>query len=82
MFLGIEVFRLNSLFFDNRRNSKGQVTKGSWWMPWHQQAKKDAAGCENPRGVASEQRSVGIRIGQPILRKVRILYVEYIGIQG
>ena len=61
---------------------KGQVRKGSWWMPWHQQAKKDAAGCEKPRGVASERRSVGIRMGQPILRKVRILYAEQIGIQG
>lgn len=20
----------------------GQVTKGYWWMPWHQKAKKDA----------------------------------------
>jgi hypothetical protein len=61
---------------------KGQVNKGSWWMPWHQQRKKDAAGCEKPRGAASEQRSVDIRMGQPILRKVRILYAESIGIQG
>ena len=48
----------------------------------HQEAKKDAAGCEKPRGAASEQRSVDIRMGQPILRKVRILYAESKGIQG
>jgi hypothetical protein len=58
---------------------KGQVNKGSWWMPWHQQRKKDAAGCEKPRGAASEQRSVDIRMGQPNLRKVRILYAESTG---
>jgi len=34
-------------------------------MPWHQGAMKDAAGCEKPRGAASERRSVGIRMGQP-----------------
>ena len=49
-------------------------------MPWHQEAKKDVAGCEKPRGVASELRSVDIRMGQPILSNVRISYAEYIGI--
>ena len=48
-------------------------------MPWHQEAKKDAAGCEKPRGVASEHRSVDIRMGQPTLRKVRVSLSEYIG---
>ena len=43
-----------AMFFDNRREDKGQDKKGVWWMPWHQGAKKDAAGCEKPRGFASE----------------------------
>jgi hypothetical protein len=33
----------------------GQVNKGVRWMPWHQAAKKDVAGCDKPRGVASER---------------------------
>ncbi len=28
--------------------------KSIWWMPWHQEAKKDVARCEKPRGVASK----------------------------
>jgi hypothetical protein len=64
------------LIFDNRREDKGQVRKGIWWMPWHQEAKKDVAGYEKPRGVASEHRSVGVRMGQPTLRKVRVSYAE------
>ena len=57
---------------------KGQVRKGIWRMPWHQEAKKDAAGCEKPRGVASERRSVGVRMGQPTPRRVGVSYDEYI----
>ena len=59
---------------------KGQVRKGLRWMTRHQRAKKDVAGCEKPRGAASERRSVGIRMGQPILRKVRVSYTEQIGV--
>ncbi len=65
------------LFFDNRREkSKGQVRKGIWRMPWHQEAKKDVAGYEKPRGAASELRTVGVRMGQPTLSKVRVSYAE------
>ena len=28
--------------------------KGIWWMPWHQEAMKDVARCENPGGAASK----------------------------
>ena len=31
----------------------GQATKGVWWMPWRQKAKKDVASCDKPRGAAS-----------------------------
>jgi hypothetical protein len=27
--------------------------KGIRWMPWHQEAMKDVARCEKPRGAAS-----------------------------
>lgn len=28
--------------------------KGIRWMPWHQEAMKDVARCEKPRGAASK----------------------------
>jgi len=31
----------------------GQATKGVRWMPRRQQAKKDVASCDKPRGAAS-----------------------------
>jgi hypothetical protein len=38
-----------------------------WRMPWHQEAMKDAANCEKPRGAVSELRSVGFRMGKPTI---------------
>jgi hypothetical protein len=67
------------VFFDNRREDKGQDKKGVWWMPWHQGATKDAAGCEKPRGAASERRSVDIRMGQPGPGHTGSLCTEQIG---
>ena len=26
-----------------------QENKGTWWMPWHQEPKKDVDGCDKPR---------------------------------
>jgi hypothetical protein len=31
-------------FSDHRQDSKG-----TWWMPWHQESKKGVNGCEKPR---------------------------------
>ena len=42
-----------------------QVEKGTRWMPWHREAKKDAATGETPRGAGSTHRSADIRMGQP-----------------
>ena len=30
----------------------GQATKGTGWMPWCQEAMKDVASCDKPRGAA------------------------------
>ena len=30
-----------------------EYEKGIRWMPWHQEAMKDVARCEKPRGAAS-----------------------------
>ena len=44
---------------------EGQVTKGSWWIPRHTEAKKDVVTDDMLRGVGSKQRSGGFRMGQP-----------------
>ena len=43
----------------------GQAIKGTWWMPWHREAMKDAAGGDTLRGAASELRSGDVRMGKP-----------------
>ena len=43
----------------------GQAKKGVWWMPWHQQAMKDATSCEKLRWAASKLWPGDIRMGQP-----------------
>ena len=30
-----------------------QATKGTWWMPWHQEPMKDVGACDKPRGVGN-----------------------------
>jgi hypothetical protein len=35
--------------------SVSSVEKGIRWMPWHQEARKDVARCEKPRGAASRR---------------------------
>jgi len=32
----------------------GQATKRIWWMPWRQQAMKDVAACDKPRGAGKQ----------------------------
>ena len=48
-------FREVALGRTSQGGMDGQVNKGVRWMPWHQAAKKDVAGCDKPRGVASER---------------------------
>src|SRR5438128_9392912 len=43
----------------------GQATKGTWWMPWRQEAMKDVVSCDKLRGAASRRRSGDSRVGQP-----------------
>jgi hypothetical protein len=35
------------------KRSGSEYDKGIRWMPWHQEAMKDVARCEKPRGAAS-----------------------------
>jgi len=34
--------------------SRGQATKGTRWMPRREQAMKDVASCDKPRGAAKQ----------------------------
>jgi len=48
-------------------------------MPRYQEAKKDAASGETPRGAASKHRSVDIRMGEPNRGEPLLSLPEYIG---
>jgi hypothetical protein len=61
------------------KSKRGQDTKGVWWMPWYQEAKKDVASDEMLRGAASEHRAVDIRMGQPSRGEPLLSLPEYIG---
>ncbi len=47
------------LVFDAQASGIGsegiEYEKGIRWMPWHQEAMKDVARCEKPRGAASRR---------------------------
>ncbi len=42
----------------------GQVSKGNRWMPWRQEAMKDVAGCDKPRGAAKQALIRGFPNGE------------------
>ena len=41
-----------------------EESKGIWWMPWRQEAMKDVARCEKPRGDASRSLIRGCPNGE------------------
>ena len=47
------------------RRAGGQATKGTRWMPWRQEAKKDVVSCDKLRGAASRRRYADVRMGKP-----------------
>ncbi len=42
----------------------GQVNKRTWWMPWRQQAMKDVAACDKPRGAGKQALIRGFLNGE------------------
>ena len=66
----------------NPRVSLGQATKGTRWMPRHQEAMKDVETCEKLWGAGLERRSIDLRIGKPGGRHGPSSYAEYIGVRG
>ena len=55
--------RLFSVIFSGMITFK--ATKGSWWMPWHQEAMKDVISCDKPRVEAHILLSGDFRMGKP-----------------
>ena len=41
-----------------------QVNKGTRWMPWHQEPKKDVGTCDKPRGVGNQTSIRGFPNGE------------------
>ena len=46
-------------------DNEKEANKGAWGMPRLSEKTKDVISCEKLRGVANEQRSVDVRMGQP-----------------
>ena len=42
----------------------GQVVKGTRWMPWHQEAMKDAGACDEPRRAGKRATTRGFPNGE------------------
>ena len=47
-------------------NIYGQATKGTWWMPWCQEAMKDVVSCDKPRGAAKQALIRGCLNGETL----------------
>jgi hypothetical protein len=39
------------VLLDSAKCNFVEVFKGTGWMPWHQEPKKDVVACDKPRGV-------------------------------
>ena len=57
----------------------GQVTKGIWRMPWHEEAMKDVVSCDKLRVGANNRQSGDFRMGKPGTGNAVPLPAEYIG---
>ena len=44
-----------------------QVNKGTRWMPWHQEPKKDVGACDKPRGVGNQTSIRGFPNGENLI---------------
>ena len=51
----------------------GQVSKGVWWMPRHQEPKKDVGTCDKPRGVGNRTMSRGCPNGETRRESCRVM---------
>ena len=63
------------MFFD----LSGQVFKGTWWMPWHQEPMKDVGACDKPRGAGNRAVIRGFPNGETQPSRTRLPAPEHIG---
>ena len=47
-----------------RLSGDNKATKGTWWMPWQQEAMKDVGACEKPRGAGKHAMIRGCPNGE------------------
>ena len=59
---------------------RGQATKGTRWIPWYQEARKDVGSCEKLRGVATQTLIRRFPNGETRAGLCRPSCTEYIGI--
>ena len=59
--------------------SRGEATKGLWWMPWRQVPKKDVGHCEKPRGAVNRRYIRGYPNGETRYCEPIASLSEYIG---
>jgi hypothetical protein len=52
-----------------------QATKGTWWMPWHQEPMKDVGACDKPRGVGNRAVIRGFPNGETQLESCPVTSV-------
>ncbi len=58
------------------------IEKGIWWMPWHQEAMKEAEGCHKLRGAVNQALIRRFPNGETHLGKPEVFLSEYIGQKG
>src|SRR3546814_11265090 len=53
-----------------------QATKGTWWMPWHQEPMKDVGACDKPRGVGNRALFRGFPNGETQMESCPVTAVK------
>ena len=69
----------STLQTDRSKGVNGQASKGTWWMPWRQEAMKGVASCDKPRGAASRLRSGDARMRKLTWGNTCVPAAEFIG---
>ena len=55
-----------------RTESRGNATKGVWWMPWHQRPKKDVVDCDKRWGAVCRRNSHRFPNGATHLKSLQV----------
>ncbi len=58
------------------------IEKGVWWMPWYQEAMKEAEDCHKLRGAVNQALIRRFPNGETHVGKTNVSLSEYIGQRG